>query len=568
MNGPGLTLNKSPLIKASLFAVWFAFVCLLLPSVVWGVTYYVKNGGDNDRDGLSDETAWETLGHVNSYEFQTGNNLFFKCGDTWTGGILKIAWNGTAENEVAVGAYYMEGGKEVIGVSGNRPIIDGGVDVNGEYIYPLGDNGYCSPVSGLCFNYNALVSLEGSHVIFADFEVVHSKGRGIRIWPNDYNTVRNCWVHDNHNCGILIYISDNCVVENCRIWLSGDFAPYARSATTLDWPGGLALKYSSNTIFRNNEVFNNWGEGIIPMASDHISIEDNVVYDNYAAQIYCGRQKYITVKRNLIYNTDAPAFYRSGNPSAGLGFADEPQFADTPERTSNVIVINNLLVGNSQNIFWWGSKTNPTTGGGFINSLIAHNTLINAQSNTNEPLGIVINYGTHTNCRIENNIVVQEKGDIVNGANFDGITFSHNLWSSTPPDYTSSLDDIIGDPQLTKSSWDNLTPGGVSPEWFKIFSTSPAKDRAKKITEVINDYFGSSRGDSPDIGACEYTPPADFSPTDLNQDGRTNIQDIQLCVNVILETETDPDIAARADVNGDGSINALDIQEIVNVILG
>ena len=59
-----------------------------------------------------------------------------------------------------------------------------------------------------------------------------------------------------------------------------------------------------------------------------------------------------------------------------------------------------------------------------------------------------------------------------------------------------------------------------------------------------------------------------FLSTDLNQDGRTDIQDIQLCVNVILETQTDPDIVARADVNKDGSANTLDIQEIVNVILG
>ena len=59
-----------------------------------------------------------------------------------------------------------------------------------------------------------------------------------------------------------------------------------------------------------------------------------------------------------------------------------------------------------------------------------------------------------------------------------------------------------------------------------------------------------------------------LSPEDLNQDSRTDIQDIQLCINVILERETDPDIVARADVNRDGSVNALDFQEIVKVTLG
>ena len=43
--------------------------------------------------------------------------------------------------------------------------------------------------------------------------------------------------------------------------------------------------------------------------------------------------------------------------------------------------------------------------------------------------------------------------------------------------------------------------------------------------------------------------------------------DVQLCVNVFLGVETDPDVVARADVNGDGAVNVLDVQRIVNVFL-
>jgi hypothetical protein len=43
--------------------------------------------------------------------------------------------------------------------------------------------------------------------------------------------------------------------------------------------------------------------------------------------------------------------------------------------------------------------------------------------------------------------------------------------------------------------------------------------------------------------------------------------DTQLCVNVILGSETDPGVVARADVTQDGSVNVLDIQAIVNIIL-
>jgi hypothetical protein len=54
---------------------------------------------------------------------------------------------------------------------------------------------------------------------------------------------------------------------------------------------------------------------------------------------------------------------------------------------------------------------------------------------------------------------------------------------------------------------------------------------------------------------------------DINQDGRVNVLDIQVCVNVFLGSETDPGIVARADVNGDGVANALDVQAIVNAFL-
>jgi hypothetical protein len=56
-------------------------------------------------------------------------------------------------------------------------------------------------------------------------------------------------------------------------------------------------------------------------------------------------------------------------------------------------------------------------------------------------------------------------------------------------------------------------------------------------------------------------------PGDLNGDGRVNILDIQLAVNVFLGTQTNPTIKALADVDGDGIVAAADIQIIVNIAL-
>ena len=43
--------------------------------------------------------------------------------------------------------------------------------------------------------------------------------------------------------------------------------------------------------------------------------------------------------------------------------------------------------------------------------------------------------------------------------------------------------------------------------------------------------------------------------------------DVQLCVNVFLGMEDDPDVLAWADVNRDGRVDVLDVQAIVNVAL-
>jgi len=64
------------------------------------------------------------------------------------------------------------------------------------------------------------------------------------------------------------------------------------------------------------------------------------------------------------------------------------------------------------------------------------------------------------------------------------------------------------------------------------------------------------------------TPGGEAQDGDLNQDGVTDVVDLQLCVNVALGTETSPDITARADLNRDGQVNVLDIQALVNIILG
>ena len=91
----------------------------------------------------------------------------------------------------------------------------------------------------------------------------------------------------------------------------------------------------------------------------------------------------------------------------------------------------------------------------------------------------------------------------------------------------------------------------------------------------------STPSPSPTASATESatpsaTPTGELGPSptpgsllgDLSQDGVVDVVDLQLCVNVVLGTETDPAIVERADLNADGTTNILDIQQLVNIILG
>ncbi|UCE43346.1 MAG: PKD domain-containing protein [Candidatus Aminicenantes bacterium] len=112
-----------------------------------------------------------------------------------------------------------------------------------------------------------------------------------------------------------------------------------------------------------------------------------------------------------------------------------------------------------------------------------------------------MNDGNYTNARFLNNIILQEDEIPLATNDSRGVTFGNNIWSKTPPSDCRGSGDIIADPKLAKTG--PTGPGSLKPEWFKILENSPAKDRAKVLSEVIEDFFRTPRGNKPDIGAIE-----------------------------------------------------------------
>jgi hypothetical protein len=97
------------------------------------ITYYVSASGNNNANGLTPSTPWQTISKVNApgngITYQPGDFILFNRGDSWTGTALNTAASGTSSAQITYGAYG----------TGAAPILDGNgiatlVNINHNFI--------------------------------------------------------------------------------------------------------------------------------------------------------------------------------------------------------------------------------------------------------------------------------------------------------------------------------------------------------------------------------------------------------------------------------------------------
>ncbi|MBB6734946.1 S-layer homology domain-containing protein [Cohnella zeiphila] len=87
-------------------------------------TYYVSmSDGDDNNDGLSPETPWQTIAKVNAATFAPGDRLLFKSGDVWSGDILRLRGSGAAGDPIVAGSYGDADAKPYINAQGKTMTI-------------------------------------------------------------------------------------------------------------------------------------------------------------------------------------------------------------------------------------------------------------------------------------------------------------------------------------------------------------------------------------------------------------------------------------------------------------
>jgi len=195
--------------------ILFLFINLTLQAT----NYYVKTGGSDVANGLTDATAWATTSRVNTKwgdgTIIAGDNIYFRRGDTFTG-YLTAGSSGNASNRITVGAYG----------SGANPIISGFTTVSG----------WTSQANGIYRKVVSAASASGNTTATPKMVTVNGVNTPMGKWPKTgyYNI-------DSHS-GLTQITAGELSGQN---WIGGNV--YVRCRMSLLW-GSTISGHSGSTI--------------------------------------------------------------------------------------------------------------------------------------------------------------------------------------------------------------------------------------------------------------------------------------------------------------------------------
>lgn len=454
-----------------LLFVWFGLCTSESASAQSGQTYYVATDGDDENLGTF-ESPFGTIQHA-VYTAEVPGDTVYVRGGTYHEAI-QFTRSGTAENPIRILAYPDE-----------KPVIDGQYLLpEGSPVNPQGNN---PPIPPEEFVYAPLARITGDYVEFRGFSLIRSRGRGITVGgqANNYSTgviISDCIIQSTRNAGIIALLAEDLLIERCHVTDAGNYAPYSRTASELNWPVAVNAILSSNVTLREMRIHHNWTEGIAAgRDSQHVTIEDSLIYNNFALQLYVHRSQHVTVTRNLLYHTNETAYQRGGDPSQCIVINNESSFTNSLT-VDHVQIKNNVVVGCRKLIASWGSGSNLP----ISNVTIEHNTLVDAFSNVNAENAAAISVADAnlTNMTIQQNVVSQNGFQVAEVIGNPPVTFAENAWSSQPITATRGTGDWIGDPELVNPNAP-IAPGEVSVNWYKPGPSSPLHSMTMGPTDYI-----------------------------------------------------------------------------------
>jgi hypothetical protein len=274
MNQSHGTISFAQLVTPRLRGATLACGLLLgtaLPSLA--TDYYISPAGNDNNNGTSTATPWQSINKINNTTFAAGDRVLFQAGQTFNGNVNFSDENGTSVNPIVVSSY--GSGRATINAGTRQGIFVyncGGFSINNLNLVTTGTA--TNTKSGISFYTDLPGNTKLDYVRIDNVNVSGFLKSGIEIgaWPADgsrsgYRDVRitNSSTHDNMDAGISAF---------------GYYQNYSGGVATFSHQNiyiGNCRAYNNRGIINNGK---NTGSGIVLGSVDGVTIERCVAYNN------------------------------------------------------------------------------------------------------------------------------------------------------------------------------------------------------------------------------------------------------------------------------------------------
>ncbi|MFC1503800.1 carbohydrate binding domain-containing protein [Spirochaetota bacterium] len=415
----------------------FVVISILTLSVIYPADYYISSSGSDNNPGTL-SNPWKTVNKVNSINFKAGDRIYFRGGQTFTGGLVfRSTDTGTEASPILVSSYGT--GRALIS-SGYSKGFDAyntsGIRINN--INFQGSGRTVNAEHGICFNMN----IANTKLPYVRIENVNVSGYGVHgiligSWSGTSGfrnvDIINAVVHDTKVSGITVYgyfklssegiwCHKDVYIKGCKVYdISGDPAMTQHSGS------GIVISQVDGAVMEYCEVYNtgflckaNSGGpvGLWAWDCNNVIIQYNESHHNKTANSFDGGG----------FDLDGGCWssvmqYNYSHDNYGAGYL-LCQFSGSRSMRNNTVRYNISENDGRRNsypaIYIYGTQSNTK---------IYNNTIYLSPASVGSPAIVKISGGTDT--VVANNILQTAGGLKLIDYNYGSVSFNGNCYYST-----------------------------------------------------------------------------------------------------------------------------------------
>ena len=530
-----------------------AILCLFMVNS-YAATYFIKNGGDNSKNGKSMQNAWSNLSS-NINVILPGDTILFQSGQTFNDNIIfNSSHNGNASNFITItttgaGVATINAGNSF----GIKVQNAGGFEINNLHI--RGNGALNNSDNGIYFEAND--SQVHDYIRILNCKVWNFGASGVILGVTGGNNstryedvrVTNTTSHNNREAGIQTFgkKGPNYAVRNFEVQFCSAYRNYGDSNNTSRNTGnGIVLGSVRNGFIKNSIAYENGKDngdvnegpvGIWVYEARDAEISFNESYNNRAGGQADGGGFDIdggTINCVMQYN------YSYNNEGAGYLLAQYPGASPM----SNLTIRYNISQDDGRKNNYGGISVFATnSSGGIQGANIYNNTVYVSGQSGNNPKGVRIFSGNIDNINFFNNNIVTTGGEDlldVNSNATDNVVFLGNNYWSSGSNFRINWGGAVSS---NYNSWqvntgqekiNNINQGlNANPTFgseFRLSSSSPLVNKGLDINALYNIPMGSRhfygngipKQGAYDIGAHESNFTSSCGPVAISNAGFDN----------------------------------------------